>query len=436
MQGLFRTVFKGTKSEMLSMLQDNCETSEIAALLVDESDLEYTVPGSPERGWIKNLSWSLFSYVGRKRTYDGERWEKWKCDDSAAPHTALGGRNVFSYFREIPDNAIIRLVYKLDMSGNCNGVEEDWEALICRHPSLESALMLNWIDYMSSQEGDCYYSPEGEDSYEGPGWLRHSTENCIGCEHGGERTLQSDPICMAWECEACDKNPRNYPLEPFEWWPLSISVAEFLAFFDIEETATTRFAGKTGVFTGEPEGYGRKEAEKKSLGAVGIKSIIFGGYTWRVLSVEGDRALIITEDVVEERAYNTDWEGITWAKCTLRSYLNGEFYNRFSTDEKAKILKTTNQNPDNPKYGTAGGADTKDYVFLLSIDQAKKYFKSDGERMANYGGSAARWWLRSPGDDRNCAACVDINGSVRVLGDIVYDHLRGVRPALWLNLES
>jgi len=32
--------------------------------------------------------------------------------------------------------------------------------------------------------------------------------------------------------------------------------------------------------------------------------IPFGEYCWRVLDVQGDRALILAEDVVEKRTYN------------------------------------------------------------------------------------------------------------------------------------
>lgn len=77
-----------------------------------------------------------------------------------------------------------------------------------------------------------------------------------------------------------------------------------------------------------------------------------------------------------------------------------------------------------------------DNIFLLSIDEANKYFKSDDERIANYNGEAAWWWLRSPGGNDNYAAGVGIGGDVYDGGRSV-DRVRyAIRPALWINLES
>jgi hypothetical protein len=157
--------------------------------------------------------------------------------------------------------------------------------------------------------------------------------------------------------------------------------------------------------------------------------VTFGEYDWRVLAVDGDKALIITENVIEERAYNignksTDnFEGgeseelfTTWDKCSLREYLNGEFFNRFTTDEKARI------------------ADTTDKIFLLSIDEAVKYFGDSGNeaRIAMCGTSFVRWRLRSPGA-KNSVTGVDEYGRIWKHGISVKAEV-GIRPALWLNL--
>ncbi|MGG6312417.1 DUF6273 domain-containing protein [Paenibacillus macerans] len=55
-----------------------------------------------------------------------------------------------------------------------------------------------------------------------------------------------------------------------------------------------------------------------------IDSILsFGGYNWRVLDTQSNAALIITEDIIEQRAYHDAYKDITWADCALRKYLNG-----------------------------------------------------------------------------------------------------------------
>jgi hypothetical protein len=163
------------------------------------------------------------------------------------------------------------------------------------------------------------------------------------------------------------------------------------------------------------------------------ETVAFGGYDWRVLDVQSDRALLIAKDIVEKRAYNTRNEVTTWEKCTLRAYLNGEFYNRFSDYEKQLIFDTKVFNNDNPEYGTDGGNNTTDKIFLLSIDEANKYFSKDSERIAYHQGSARWWWLRSPGIS-NHAAFVYSDGFVNVHGHRVDYVYSGVRPALYLKI--
>ena len=173
---------------------------------------------------------------------------------------------------------------------------------------------------------------------------------------------------------------------------------------------------------------------------------------WRVLDIEDDRALLISEDVLELRQYDgleryygerlsdadIDWNSvsITWADSEIRAWLNDDFLSEaFSAGERRAIRLSEISNPDNPKYGTLGGRDTEDRVFLLSIDEAERYFASSSDRIARYEGEAWWWWLRSPGIGSSYAAIVSYNGDVYDDGYIVYSNY-GVRPALYINLES
>jgi hypothetical protein len=60
----------------------------------------------------------------------------------------------------------------------------------------------------------------------------------------------------------------------------------------------------------------------------------FGDYDWRVLDVQDDKALLLSEKIIEMREYNYDLVDITWETCTLRKYLNESFYNSFNVDDK------------------------------------------------------------------------------------------------------
>jgi len=188
----------------------------------------------------------------------------------------------------------------------------------------------------------------------------------------------------------------------------------------------------------------------------GEELVSFGGYAWRVLDKQEGRALLITEDIIELKAYNEEYEDVTWETCTLREHLNGAFYKQFKAWERRLILKTMNGNPDNTwgtmdgeRFNTPGGEKTEDHIFLLSVPEILKYFpglklhkdsegdewwyEADERLVAKFNNSGSWWWLRSPGDLQHDAASVGDDGYVDP-GGLNVDFNDAVRPALWLNL--
>ena len=170
---------------------------------------------------------------------------------------------------------------------------------------------------------------------------------------------------------------------------------------------------------------------------------------WIVMKNEGNQVLLLSKYVLDAKSYNEGWEDVTWETSDIRQWLNNEFYTTaFNKAEKAKIQTSLIKNEDNSEYGTNGGNDTEDKVFLLSEKEADTLFSNDDERIAKateYAEKsgvyvnkekAARWWLRSPGDDSDGAAVVYDDGWVIRFGDYVDDGSVGVRPALHLNLQS
>lgn len=165
---------------------------------------------------------------------------------------------------------------------------------------------------------------------------------------------------------------------------------------------------------------------------------------WRVLDIRDGKALLITEEGIDAKPYHNSYTNITWADCTLRTWLNSDFYNSaFSEEEKSKIVRSTVWADKSPQYATDPGINTEDHIFLLSVTEAEKYFYSDKDRACRLTVYAKHdsskncwWWLRSPGYSQDTAACVDIDGSVIDGGDDVDDGDVCVRPALWINLES
>ena len=173
---------------------------------------------------------------------------------------------------------------------------------------------------------------------------------------------------------------------------------------------------------------------------------------WIILDVNADGALtLISRYALDAKPYNTSYTDVTWETCTLRKWLNEEFYQAaFSTEEQTKIKTVHLGNEDNPYWDTKGGKDTDDKVWLLSInevcdyygtDKLYSYFTDDNSRICNatayavargagtYNGAC--WWLlRSPGSDSRFAALVINVGYVSIIGSRVNIDAGSVRPVV------
>ncbi len=194
--------------------------------------------------------------------------------------------------------------------------------------------------------------------------------------------------------------------------------------------------------------------------------IQFGAHEWRVLAIQNNAALLLTEYIIEMRPYHHAYTDITWADCSLRAYLNNDFYRRFSEADRAKILPVTNTNPDNHWYGTKGGADTQDNIFLLSLEEVACHYFGDSSALLYNPRKNQRywferkdknnpnrkttplgqvwnswWWLRTPGRVGVKAVYVHGDGNIGIQGNnILKGNLAdgecrgGVRPALWVRV--
>ncbi|GHU61506.1 hypothetical protein AGMMS49983_01350 [Clostridia bacterium] len=155
---------------------------------------------------------------------------------------------------------------------------------------------------------------------------------------------------------------------------------------------------------------------------------------WLVLAIKNEKALIMIKDCIAIEAYNDKYERTTWEECSLRQWLNDDFYRAFESDQKDLILKSELVNEDNGNI--PGGNNTRDRIFLLSTSEVEKYFSRKAQRVAQYDEQTTWWWLRSPGYGSSYnAALVDYDGYVYNYGFNVH-YVGGVRPALWMNPES
>lgn len=190
--------------------------------------------------------------------------------------------------------------------------------------------------------------------------------------------------------------------------------------------------------------YGKYEQDNDSSN--GIEDI-----EWIILAKDDNKMLVISDKAIDCKPYNTSSANITWETCSLRNWLNNDFINSaFSATEKTMISSVKVSADKNPDYDTDAGNDTEDKVFLLSIEEANRYFKYDSERQCvsteyakangayTYeidGASNCFWWLRSQGGYSNkSASVVNSDGTVSKYGNAVDDNRDCVRPAMWISL--
>ena len=245
-------------------------------------------------------------------------------------------------------------------------------------------------------------------------------------------------------CGATEGDPIDH-----DWLPATTNAAK-----------TCRVCGKTegkplsSVTAGDIVTFGRYEQDSKANGYEAIE--------WQVLEVDetNGKALLLSRYGLDVKRYHDEYEDTTWAKCTLREWLNKEFLETaFTKAEQGAIVMTEVDNVySQDNRATNVEEKTQDKIFLLSDAEAKAYFNVTGGNrdnipprvlptvyakargaytsrsyMTSEGKASGRWWLRS-GGSQCCAMTVDTDGAFYSNNVNSVDVC--VRPALWISLDD
>ncbi len=264
---------------------------------------------------------------------------------------------------------------------------------------------------------------------------------------------------------------------------LAVVLAVFFCACQNTNTPETKSETKSGQPTSAPtkaptqpastKAPGEKPYTVKSLKEAAVGDVVvFGTYEmdgdtangnepieWLVLDKSGDSLFVISLYAVASRVFTEGTDtAVIWETSSIRSWLNGEFYNAaFSTEEQAVVKTTTVVAEKNPRYEKLdAGKDTQDKLFLLSLQEAEQYFKDNAARACSpskavlAGGGftlsvkpwysdlsyACKWWLRNPGMNGTSVAYVDKSGSFNYNGDRGnYNNTTSIRPAMWLSVN-
>ena len=168
---------------------------------------------------------------------------------------------------------------------------------------------------------------------------------------------------------------------------------------------------------------------------------------WLVLDKTETEMFLVSKDCLKYSRYSNDTN--VWEKSYIRSWLNSEFINDAFTDFEKGYIK-------NDEILT-NGTKTTDKIYLLSAEEAAKYFPNDASRtteatkyafdesfsdsklefneMKNNG-----WWLRDKSNNTNEASVCTASGKDGVIdkkyGMFPSNDWLLVRPALKISLNS
>lgn len=165
-----------------------------------------------------------------------------------------------------------------------------------------------------------------------------------------------------------------------------------------------------------------------------------GNYDWIVVEKQDDKILVVSKYSVGSVGYRDSGMYYTWDVSDLRTWLNGYFITNMLMpgDEKALILPTKVSTPVNPEYGTDGGPDVTDQLFVLSYEEVIKYFPNAQNRVLTTledTATGVAWWTRTMGQNQDNVVCVDQYGEIHLEGNVSHDFVykAHARPAMWIS---
>ena len=152
---------------------------------------------------------------------------------------------------------------------------------------------------------------------------------------------------------------------------------------------------------------------------------------WQILSIEGKKMFVISRYGLDAKRF--DDSSHYWESSEIRQWANGDFYNKAFNEAEKKYIN----------YSKLSDVGTSDNVFLLSKEEAEKYFANNDSRKCKatayavkngayvYDNGFSWWWLRSHYDAHTV---FNVRGENGMLSNTGSGGFGIARPALWINL--
>ena len=174
---------------------------------------------------------------------------------------------------------------------------------------------------------------------------------------------------------------------------------------------------------------------------------------WQVLSVNASKATLVAKNILDAGMYHNDYtaaQNVTWAESSVRAWLADTFYEKaFNESEKEQVLGSENTNMNHPDYGTRGGINTTDKVYLPSLEDVvnKTYPLHTSEQRLSSGTdyavaqglwahdkNTADYMSRTPGVAQNAIVLISENGNIADAYQST-TQISGIKPMITVSME-
>lgn len=168
---------------------------------------------------------------------------------------------------------------------------------------------------------------------------------------------------------------------------------------------------------------------------------------WKIIDIKDNNALLWSKYCIDTHAFSENYLNNCWENSSLRHWLRTKFMrDAFTIEETNSILFTSLETSYNSKKQQIRTSNTTDKIFIPSKEDLSKY-NLRNEDLAIKATPYAKakgalndyvfWWLRTPGTVKGAQMFVSKTGIIVESGtsvSLIKD--RGVRPALWVDLEK
>ena len=179
-------------------------------------------------------------------------------------------------------------------------------------------------------------------------------------------------------------------------------------------------------------------------GVLNYESYVGQPITWKVLEVQNDKVLVISEKLLDSKAHTLQNESYQWTSYAKNNWSDINIWLNDTTESgfvalyglsSVSMVEVSHKTEKGQAQQVERNSSEK--VFLLSKTEVEKYFKDNTARIANlFGGEASPWYLRTPvNTTKGNSYCyyVDSNGSFQEAA--AYSEIR-IRPAFWISIAT